>query len=77
MPLEDEQVLLALRTVKDPELFKDIVTLGRVKEFQIDDTIVRLRVDYGKTSGPAKQLIEREVKETLRKIRAQAVESRT
>jgi ATP-binding protein involved in chromosome partitioning len=76
MPVEDEQVLGALRSVKDPELFKDIVTLGRVKEFQIDGATVRLRVDYGKTSTPVKQSIERDVKEALRKIGAQAVEIR-
>ena len=74
MPVEEEQVLVALRTVKDPELFKDIVTLGRVKEFQLDGTTVRLRVDYGKTSTPVKQAIERDMKEALRKIGAQAVE---
>jgi len=74
MPVEEEQVLGALRTVKDPELFKDIITLGRVKEFQIDNTTVRLRLDYGKTAGPAKQVIERDLKEALRKIGIQAVE---
>ena len=74
MALEEEQILHALRTVKDPELFKDILTLGRVKEMQIDDTTVRLRLDLGNTAGPAKQAIERDVKEALRKIGAQAVE---
>ena len=59
MPIDDEQVLTALRTVKDPELFKDMITLGRVKEFMVDDTTVRLRVDFGKTSGQVKQAIER------------------
>src|ERR1700684_1690607 len=74
MPVEDEQVLGALRTVKGPELFKDITTLGRVKEFQVDNTTVRFRLDLGKTSGPAKQAIERDLKEALRKIGIQAVE---
>jgi ATP-binding protein involved in chromosome partitioning len=74
MPIEDEQVLVALRTVKDPELFKDIVVLGRVKEFQIDETTIRLRMDFGTTAGPARQVIERDVKEALRRIGAQFVE---
>jgi ATP-binding protein involved in chromosome partitioning len=74
MPLEDQQVVAALRTVRDPELFKDIVTLGKVKEFQIDEMTVRLRFDFGKTPGPMKEAIERDVKEALRKIGAQAVQ---
>jgi metal-sulfur cluster biosynthetic enzyme len=31
MPVTREQVLSALRSVQDPELFKDIVTLNMVK----------------------------------------------
>ena len=35
MSVTQEQVLDALRTVQDPDLHKDIVTLGFVKEVQI------------------------------------------
>jgi ATP-binding protein involved in chromosome partitioning len=74
MPVEEQQVLAALRTVKDPEIFKDIVVLGRVKEFQIDENTVRLRMDYGTTPGPTRAKISSDVKEALRKIGAQFVE---
>ncbi len=74
MPVQEEQVLAALRTVKDPEIFKDIVVLGRVKEFQIDDTTVRLRMDHGNATGPTRDKIEQGVKEALRNIGAETVE---
>ncbi len=35
MALTKEQVISALRTVMDPELFKDIVTLNMVKDVQV------------------------------------------
>ena len=35
MALTRDQVIAALRTVQDPELFKDIVTLGMVKDVQV------------------------------------------
>jgi ATP-binding protein involved in chromosome partitioning len=74
MPIEEQQVLNALRTVKDPELFKDIVVLGRVKEFQLDNTTVRLRMDWGSTAGPTRNRIEADVKTALANIGATAVE---
>ena len=36
MPLDRDQVITALRTVHDPELFKDIVTLNLVKDVQVE-----------------------------------------
>jgi ATP-binding protein involved in chromosome partitioning len=74
MAFEDEQILRALRTVKDPELFKDIVVLGKVKEFQIDENTVRLRVDYGNSAGPARAAIESRIKQALSDIGVKFVE---
>jgi ATP-binding protein involved in chromosome partitioning len=74
MPLEEEQILHALRTVKDPELFKDIVVLGKVKEFQIDQNTVRLRLDLGSSPAPMRALMESKVKEALSNIGAKFVE---
>jgi ATP-binding protein involved in chromosome partitioning len=74
MPLEDEQILHALRTVKDPELFKDIVVLGKVKEFQIDENTVRLRLDLGTSPAPMRAVIESKIKEVLSNIGVKFVE---
>jgi ATP-binding protein involved in chromosome partitioning len=74
MLLEDEQILAALRTVRDPELFKDIVVLGKVKEFQIDETTVRLRLDLGSSPAPMRAVIESKIKEALGNIGVKFVE---
>jgi ATP-binding protein involved in chromosome partitioning len=74
MPVQEQQVLAALRTVIDPETGKDVVVLGRVKEFQLDDAIVRLRVDHGTAGSGSREKVERDIKEALRLIGAQAVE---
>ena len=37
MPIDREQVVNALRTVQDPELFKDLVSLGMVKNVTIEN----------------------------------------
>jgi ATP-binding protein involved in chromosome partitioning len=74
MPLENDQVLAALRTVQDPELFKDIVTLGMVKDIKIDGATVRVKVELTTPACPLKEVIEREVKTALKKIGAENVE---
>ena len=74
MPLQNDQILAALRTVQDPELFKDIVTLGMVKDIQIDGLTVKVRVELTTPACPLKEVIEREVKTALKKIGAENVE---
>jgi ATP-binding protein involved in chromosome partitioning len=70
MPLNQEQVLAALRTVKDPELYKDIVTLGMVKLVDVNDTTVRLHIQLNTPSAPAKEAIERNIRAALAAIGA-------
>ncbi len=70
MALQREQVMAALRTVQDPELFKDIVTLGMVKDVQIDGDDVQLRVELTTPACPLKEVIQRDVEAALRKMGA-------
>src|SRR5258705_11355757 len=74
MALTNEQVIAALRTVQDPELFKDIVTLGMVKDVQVDGSRVRVRVELTTPACPLKERIEADVKGALRRAGAEAVE---
>lgn len=73
MALDREQVLSALRTVKDPELFKDIVTLGMVKDVRVDGADVAVTVELTTPACPLKDVIERDVTVALRRIGAEAV----
>jgi ATP-binding protein involved in chromosome partitioning len=68
MPLDKEQVIAALRTVKDPELFKDIVTLGMVKDVRVDGDSVDLTVELTTPACPLKDVIDRDVKAALQRI---------
>jgi ATP-binding protein involved in chromosome partitioning len=63
MALNQDQVLAALRSVKDPELFKDIVTLGMVKHVATSDSGVLVRIEVN--SPTSKEIIEREARAAL------------
>jgi len=49
-----EQVLSALRNVQDPDLHKDIVTLGFVKEVKIEGSVVDFTVELTTPACPVK-----------------------
>ena len=73
MALTQDQVLAALRTVQDPELFKDIVTLGMVKDIRVDGNNVDVTVELTTPACPLKETIERDVTAALKKIGAENV----
>jgi ATP-binding protein involved in chromosome partitioning len=73
MALTQEVVTAALRTVKDPELFKDIVTLGMVKDIAIDEDDVAVTVELTTPACPLKDVIERDVTNALRAVGARDV----
>jgi len=68
MTLTQEQVIAALRTVKDPELFKDIVTLGMVKDVKINGGTVALTVELTTPACPMKDVIEKDVRSAMARI---------
>lgn len=74
MPLDHSTVMAALKTVQDPELFKDIVTLNMVKDVKIDGPLVRVHVELTTPACPLKDVIEKDVTEALKKIGAEKVE---
>jgi len=73
MALDREVVMSVLRTVKDPELFRDIVTLNMVKEVHIDGTAVVLTVELTTPACPLKDVIEKDVTDALTKAGATSV----
>src|SRR3954447_9636357 len=73
MALLREQVLSALRTVQDPELFKDIVTLNMVKDVRVDGSTVEVTVELTTPACPLKEVIERDVTNALKKVGAEQV----
>src|SRR2546421_10552774 len=73
MALTREAVMAALRTVIDPELFKDIVTLNMVKDVRIDGPVVEVTVELTTPACPLKEVIERDVTAALRNAGAEQV----
>jgi ATP-binding protein involved in chromosome partitioning len=55
-----EQILSALRNVQDPDLHKDIVSLGFVKDLQIDGGRVALRLELTTPACPVKDQLKAE-----------------
>jgi len=61
-------VMEALRGVMDPELQKDLVTLGMVKNVEVNDGTVSLGVTLTTPACPLKDTIERDVRAALAKV---------
>src|SRR6476660_9171983 len=73
MALQREQVIAALRTVQDPELFKDIVTLNMVKDVKVENDDVEVTVELTTPACPLKETIERDVTAALKRVGAREV----
>ena len=59
MNITKEQVLEALKNVEDPDLKKDLVTLGMIKELEVDDKNVSFTVVLTTPACPMKELIHK------------------
>ena len=68
MPPTTEAVLEALRQVKDPDLHKDIVTLGFVKDVTIEDDKVSFTVELTTPACPVKDLLKQQCEEVVAQI---------
>src|SRR3954452_15352542 len=63
--LNEQDVLNALKGVKDPDIQRDLVDLGMIKNIQIGDGTVALTVNLTTPACPLKAQIERDVREAL------------
>ncbi len=70
-----ERVLEQLRTVNDPELHKDLVSLNMIKNVAVCDGTVSVHVELTTPACPMKDQIKRDVETAVRRIPGvQAVE---
>ena len=60
-----EQILAALRNVQDPELHRDIVSLGMVKEINVNNGNVAFTVELTTPACPLRESIEADCKKAL------------
>jgi ATP-binding protein involved in chromosome partitioning len=71
--LTKEQVLEALRDVKDPELNRSLVELNMIRDIRIDGDTVSLTVVLTITGCPLKAKIEQDVIDALKQLGAKEV----
>jgi ATP-binding protein involved in chromosome partitioning len=61
----DERLLAALRTVMDPELHKDLVTLDMVKSAVLDGATARVGIELTTPACPLKDTIRKDVEAAI------------
>ena len=66
MPLTNEHVRDALRTVKDPDLHKDLVTLNMVKDVRVDGEDVTIHIELTTPACPLKDKIRDDIVQAVR-----------
>ena len=64
----EKALLDALRTVNDPELHRDLVSLGMIKDLSADGDTVTLTVNLTTPACPMKAQIERDVRAALARV---------
>jgi ATP-binding protein involved in chromosome partitioning len=64
----EEKVLEALKTVQEPELHRDLVTLNMVKDIWVDDGNVAFTVVLTTPACPLRTQIEQEAREAVQKL---------
>jgi ATP-binding protein involved in chromosome partitioning len=66
--LTEERILDALRGVQDPELHRDIVSLGMVKNLAVDHGQVTFTVELTTPACPLRETIEHDCKQALAQV---------
>lgn len=65
MPVHEQQVLDALRAVQDPDLHRDIVSLGFVHDVAIDGGLVSFRVELTTPACPVKEQLQAQAEQAV------------
>ncbi len=66
MPLTSQHLHAALRTVQDPDLHKDLVTLNMVKDVAIDGDAVSVTIELTTPACPMKDKIRSDIEQAIR-----------
>ena len=74
MSLDAQKALEALKRVIDPELRRDIVTLGMVRNLRVDQGAVALEVELTTPACPLRETIGKDVESALRGAGASRVD---
>jgi ATP-binding protein involved in chromosome partitioning len=76
MEITNDGAMAALRKVMDPELHRDIVSLGMVKDLRVEGGVASLQVELTTPACPLKDTIAKDVEAALRAAGATRVDLR-
>ena len=68
MPITKDQIVEQLRTVQDPELYRDLVTLNMVKKVAYCDGHAEIQIELTTPACPMKDTIRKDVVAAVRKL---------
>ncbi len=68
MPVTSEQVLHALRVVQDPDLKRDLVSLGFIKDVAIQGGRVSFKIELTTPACPVRDLMKEQAAEAVRAL---------
>lgn len=71
MSLTEQDILEALKGVDDPEIKKDLVTLGMVKQVKVDGSKVDLTIQLTTPACPLKDKIQADIEQAIDKAAVQ------
>jgi ATP-binding protein involved in chromosome partitioning len=73
MSLDTQTALAALKKVNDPELRRDLVSLGMVKDLKVEGDAVSLKIELTTPACPLRETIGKDVEAALRAVGAARV----
>ncbi len=68
MSITREEVLQALSTVQDPDLGKDLVTLGMIQKLVVEGKRIEFTINLTTPACPLKELIKNQCLDAIRKV---------
>jgi len=74
MAIDRDSALEALKKVKDPELGRDLVALGMVKDLAVADGVVKVNVELTTPACPLRETIRKDVESALQAVGATGVD---
>ncbi len=66
--ISEDDVLNALRVVEDPDLHRDIVTLGFVKDVKICEGAVAFKIELTTPACPVKDLLKKQAEYAIQAL---------
>ena len=65
MPLTEDDILAALKSIQDPDLHRDIVSLGFVRNVRCEGSVIRLDINLTTPACPVKDQLREQARQAL------------